>query len=227
MSDQIITRMRNWITNCGLTEGARLPAERSLCADLGVNRTELRKALLVLEAEGHVTRHVGRGTFLAKVSKSGKSGRIDSTISALSESTSPIDAMNARLVVEPQIAQLAAMHATPKHLQDLRRLTTQMREASTWARYEELDGEFHEVIADAAGNTLLQAVHKIINRVRLVVVWRKIDTTASGPSADYHSFAEHDAILDALERRNGSDACVAMRAHLDSTLTAMTMPHGT
>ncbi|MBB5720802.1 DNA-binding FadR family transcriptional regulator [Loktanella ponticola] len=225
MSDQILTRMRNWITNCGLTDGARLPPERTLCAELGVNRTELRKALLVLEAEGHVTRHVGRGTFLSKAPKSNKGGRIDDTIVALAESTSPFEAMNARLVVEPQIARLAAMHATPKHLQELRRLTAQMRDASTWARYEELDGAFHEMIADAAGNTLLQAVHKIINRVRLVVVWRKIDTTAPGPTAGYHSFAEHDAIVDALERRKGGDAAAAMQAHLDSTLAAMTAPH--
>lgn len=217
--------MRNWITNSGLTEGDRFPPERSLCAQLGVSRAELRKAYLVLETEGQLSRAVGRGTFLTKAKKQHKSGGIDKTILSLAESTSPLDAMNARLVVEPQIARLAAVHATPKHLHDLRRLADQMRDASSWARYEELDRDFHEMIADAAGNSLLRAVHKIINRVRLVVVWRKLETTEQRPPATYHSFAEHDAILDALERREGSDASAAMQAHLESTLSAMMAQH--
>ena len=217
--------MRNWIINSGLTEGDRFPPERALCAEMGVSRAELRKAYLVLESEGQLTRAVGRGTFLTKVKKQHKSGGIEKTILSLAESTSPLDAMNARLVVEPQIARLAAMHATPNHLQELHRLADQMRDASSWSRYEELDSDFHEMIADAAGNSLLRAVHKIINRVRLVVVWRKLETTEQRPPESYHSFAEHDAILAALEWREGNDASAAMQAHLESTFSVMMAQH--
>ncbi|MGJ8609699.1 MAG: FadR/GntR family transcriptional regulator [Octadecabacter sp.] len=222
MTDQVLTRIRNWITNSNLTDGDRLPPERALCAELGVSRAELRKAYIVLETEGQLTRSVGRGTFLSKAKKPIKGGGIDKTIMSLAESTSPLDAMNARLLMEPQLARLAAMHATPKHLTDLRRLADQMRDASNWARYEELDRDFHELIASAAGNSLLQAVHKIVNRVRLVVVWRKLETSEQRPPETYHSFAEHDAIMDALENRDGGAAFDAMKVHLESTLTAMT-----
>lgn len=221
MADQVLTRMRNWITNSNLSDGDRFPPERALCIKLGVSRAELRKAYHVLETEGQLIRSVGRGTFLSKTKKPNKGGVIDKTIMSLAESTSPLEAMNARLVVEPQIARLAAMHATPKHLKELRRLADQMRDASSWSRYEELDRDFHEMIADAAGNSLLRAVHKIINRVRLVVVWRKLQTTEQHPPDTYHSFAEHDAILDALTQRKGADAYAAMQAHLESTLAAM------
>src|SRR5215472_15189732 len=44
--------------------GTRLPTERQLAADLGVSRSAVRHALAVLQAEGHVSREVGRGTFL-------------------------------------------------------------------------------------------------------------------------------------------------------------------
>src|SRR5262249_33958718 len=47
-----------------LGSGARLPAERQLAADLGATRTSVRRALAVLEAEGRISREVGRGTFL-------------------------------------------------------------------------------------------------------------------------------------------------------------------
>ena len=48
----------------GLGPGSRLPTERQLAADLGATRTSIRHALAMLEAEGHISREVGRGTFL-------------------------------------------------------------------------------------------------------------------------------------------------------------------
>jgi GntR family uxuAB operon transcriptional repressor len=48
----------------GLGPGSRLPTERQLAADLGATRTSVRHALAMLEAEGRISREVGRGTFL-------------------------------------------------------------------------------------------------------------------------------------------------------------------
>ncbi|MGH3120413.1 MAG: FadR/GntR family transcriptional regulator [Streptosporangiaceae bacterium] len=48
----------------GLGPGSRLPTERRLAADMGATRTSIRHALAVLEAQGHISREVGRGTFL-------------------------------------------------------------------------------------------------------------------------------------------------------------------
>jgi DNA-binding FadR family transcriptional regulator len=48
----------------GLGPGSRLPTERRLAADLGVTRTGIRLALAALEADGLISREVGRGTFL-------------------------------------------------------------------------------------------------------------------------------------------------------------------
>ena len=44
--------------------GARLPTERQLALELGVSRSAIRHAMALLQAEGHVSREVGRGTFL-------------------------------------------------------------------------------------------------------------------------------------------------------------------
>jgi DNA-binding FadR family transcriptional regulator len=65
-------------------------------------------------------------------------------------------------------------------------------------------------------------LHKIMNAVRQVVVWRQLSPGFDGPPPDYHSFAEHEAIVAAIARRDRAAAKMAMRAHLTSTLQAMT-----
>ena len=222
MSAKILARVRTWIASSGLEEGARLPAERELCATLGIGRAELRKALLVLESNGSLKREVGRGTFLAKKPGRTRSDASKQLTEDIAERTGPFEAMVARLALEPELARLAAMHASPRHLRDLRRLAKAMRDAPSWLAYEEKDSEFHNLVAEASGNSLLHEVYKIMNGVRFVVVWRRLDTSEARPDANYHSFDEHDAIIEALEQRDGPAAHHAMQAHLNSTLSTMT-----
>ena len=60
----------------GGREGTRLPTERQLALDLGVSRSAIRHAMALLQAEGHVSREVGRGTFLRGVPDSGAAGPV-------------------------------------------------------------------------------------------------------------------------------------------------------
>ena len=55
--------LREFLVDQELSLNGKLPPERQLCAEFGVTRGRLRKAMAVLEAEGQVWRHVGRGTF--------------------------------------------------------------------------------------------------------------------------------------------------------------------
>ena len=223
MSTKVLARVRTWIASSGLAAGARLPPERDLCAALGISRSELRKALLVLEARGSLVRQVGRGTFFTGKLDPRKSASFGGIVSDLAERTGPHEAMMARMALEPELARQAALHASPRQLRDLRKLATQMRSATSWKAYEEMDSSFHDLLAAASGNALLHELHKILNGVRFVVVWRRLDTPEAGPPDDYHSFGEHDTIVDALEQRSGTDAYNAMQAHLRSTLSTMTV----
>lgn len=223
MHDKTLMRLRTWISGSGLARGGRLPPERSLSAQLGLTRTELRNALLVLETEGLLERHVGRGTFLAKAPPPSRAGRgIEAAVADLSERTGPTEAMTARLLLEPELARISALNCNSNHLTTLCNLAQAMRRAPTWAVYEGLDHEFHKTIAQSTGNVMLEALFEILNRVRQAVVWRRLDRSAPGPDPDYHSFAEHDAIVAALEARDGPAAANAMRAHLNATLQALT-----
>ena len=223
MNDQILARLRAWIGSSGISTGDRLPPERDFCTALGVSRAELRKALLVLEANGSLVRKVGRGTFLTKKPEPRRSVNAAKTVSELAERTGPQEAMIARIAIEPELARMAAIGASPLQLRKLRLMETKMRKAPSWRVYEELDLEFHDLIAESASNSLLHDLHKILNGVRVVVVWQRLSTPQGAPPPpDYHSFVEHDAIVTALEKRSGSEAFEAMKAHLQSTLSMLT-----
>lgn len=218
-SETVLQKLQNWLDAAGLFEGERIPAERILAEELAVSRSDLRKALLVLEAEGRLDRHVGRGTFIKDPSKPGLADA--AKLAILAHQTGPHEAMTARLALEPELARLAALHAAPRQIAELRNLADEMRRASGWDAYEELDTAFHDLIAEATGNLLLHEVSRIVNGVRRKVVWSRLYLPEGRPTPDYHSFAEHDEIVAALERRDPPAARDAMRRHIKSTLGTM------
>jgi DNA-binding FadR family transcriptional regulator len=222
MKDDSLTRFRSWLKSESQPEGFRLPPERELASKLGLSRTDLRKALLVLEAEGRLERRVGRGTFLCNAPKDSAEFGVGLDVNSLAERTGPLEAMTARLALEPELAQMAALQATGQQVSQLRALTQAMRGAPGWRAYEELDADFHALLAQSAGNSLLYELHRIVNAVRKVVVWRRLNPTDQAPPPDYHSLDEHDAIVTALEHRDPTAARAAMRRHLRATIDAMT-----
>src|SRR5215470_17906506 len=86
---------------------SRLPPERELSVLLGVSRSGLREGLEILEAEGRIWRHVGKGTYVGPRPLEGASG-----LDLITAITSPAEVLEVRLLVEPLIARLAAMRAT-------------------------------------------------------------------------------------------------------------------
>ena len=194
-----------------MPEDGRLPPERDLAVALGVTRTELRKALGALEAEGQIWRHVGKGTFMGN-------RPIDSLsdIAALAKRTNPAELMRARLIIEPEIARAAALTATPMHLAELRMCQSQNAEAATWRQYESWDTRLHRTIAEATQNTPLLGLFDMLNALRRAVTWGRLRSNPVKPEPDHHSFTEHEAIIAAIENRDMNGAAAAMRIHLQS-----------
>ena len=207
-----LVQLRAFIVDRAFKEGDRLPPERSLCAELGLRRFELRKALETLEKEGVLWRHVGKGTFLT--AHSNQSGQND--LSTLAKRISPADVMRARAALEPALARDAALHCSALSIAGLRLITARSRTASSWRDYEALDNDLHRQIAEATGSVVLLALFDQLNTLRRMVAWGRLNRHGSRPPDNYSSFLEHERVVEALAARDPDAAQAAMRAHLHS-----------
>jgi DNA-binding FadR family transcriptional regulator len=204
-----LVQLQAFLAQMDISGETRLPAERELCESLGVSRGDLRKALMVLEKDRRIWRHVGKGTFVG-------SGPVEETIgiSEIAGRTNPADVMRARLIIEPEIAREAALHATLDDIAAMRRSMVHTRDAATWRQYENVDNLLHRQIAQASRNNVLLGLFDVLNAVRRTVVWGRLRSDGAHPPADHHSFSDHEHIVDAIADRDMAGAAAAMRLHL-------------
>jgi DNA-binding FadR family transcriptional regulator len=203
-----LNAVRRYLADQKLSLNLRLPPERELCRHLQVTRAELRKALAVLEAEGQIWRHVGRGTFIGS-----RPVLNISDVEYLSGQTSPAEVMETRLAIEPQLARLAAIHATKANFGEMRNCSRNCRAAREWRSYEGWDDKFHRAIASATRNKLLVSLFDTLAAVRRSTTWGQLRSTKLPPT-DHASFLEHEAIYEAIASRDPDLAADCMRQHL-------------
>jgi DNA-binding FadR family transcriptional regulator len=206
-----LTQLRAYLAQRDLPANAQLPPERELCHMLGVSRGELRKALAVLEGNGELWRHVGKGTFIGS-----RPVEERTSIAEIAAASNPGEVMNARLVMEPALASEAAFNATAAELAEMRRCLKASRETVTWRQYENCDNRLHRLIAEASHNTVLVALFDLLNAVRRTVVWGRLRHEFDRPPPDHHSFREHDVVVEAIADRDRTAAAAAMVAHLET-----------
>ena len=214
-----LTQLIAYLAQQDLPPSTRLPPERELSEMLGVSRGDLRKALATLESRGELWRHVGKGTFTG-------SRPVDEMFSAaaIAAQCSPAEVMRARLVIEPELAREAALHATAEDIAELRLCLQESRSAETWRHYETWDNRLHRGVAQAARNPLLLALFDTTNAVRRTVAWGRPRYESVRPPPDHHSFAEHDAFVREISERHPGGAAAAMRRHLQS-VQSLLMAH--
>ncbi len=209
--DGAVTQLRAILAQTDYPPNGRLPPERRLCERLGVTRTALRKALATLESEGQVWRHVGRGTFVGiRPIENNKNAPFVTSL------TSPAEVMETRLLIEPELARLAALNATSADIGEMEACIRKTKAAREWRIYETWDNKLHRTIAQATHNTLLLSLFDHLNTVRRAVVWGRLRVTRLTPDLDHHSFGEHDAIVQAIAERDRTLAANGMRRHLET-----------
>jgi len=197
----------------------RLPAERDLAAQLGVGRLTIRHALEVLEREGDVVRHVGRGTFITS-----NAGSPPPQLQALAHAgalaintqvgLSARELVEVRYVLEPAIAELAALSARESDLNLMLRCMHQREDASRLEDYEHWDYELHMAIAKATHNSMLVELLDLVNRMRRTAVWRSFRAPSMDEEKRKTSNRQHREIVLAICQADPEQAFSAMRAHL-------------
>lgn len=212
-----VENLRKRIMSGALGESGRLPSERALAAELGVARNTLRQALRTLEEDGLLERYVGRGTFVRREARrngaqhSGRDGRILPVNMRLA---SPADLMEVRLIIEPQVATLAASRA---NAEDMAAIDTALRNsvsARGLAEFEHWDAQLHLAIFKATKNAVLIDYYEAINAVRNEPNWYRLKMRTITPELRIVYDRQHTDLVTAIKDRDAEAARRYAHRHL-------------
>ncbi|MEW9920111.1 FadR/GntR family transcriptional regulator [Marimonas sp. MJW-29] len=208
---RVLSAIRHIVTDALLPSDGRLPTERDLAAELGAGRRSVRRALDQLEAEGLVWRRQGKGTFIGQ-----PPDPTEELAAKIVSEVDPLTAMEARLCIEPALADLCARRATADDVALLRQLAERTHEAGEAEATEIWDGALHRAIARIAGNRVMLTAFTLIDEVRMGEEWRRKRHRARSPEALAAYDDQHGRIIDAIDARDGAAAADAMRDHLNT-----------
>ena len=207
--EEIVRQVKAMIADGKLKGGDRLPPERDLAEKFVVSRTSVREALRALESLGLVEIRPGEGTFVRQVS-------IDTLIEPLallmvSQREAIGELFEARRLLEPSLAALAATRATPDEIQEMERiLDEQGREVASGRTGLAQDAQFHAAIGAAAHN---RAITRIAHGIMDLLTQSREDSLNT-PGRPTRSHEDHRRILAAIGRRDADGARAAMLEHI-------------
>src|SRR6266702_2266535 len=224
----------------GAAYGTRLPTERQLAVDLGVSRSAVRHALAVLQAEGRVSREVGRGTFLRFPATPGSpdgsgspggpggarpdpaagqdrdSAAGEPPLGGLSGSAdyAPADVMAVRRLFEPTAMSLVVAWATARDFAEMDRCLRGGERAADHDEFEVWDAALHRSIIAATRSPLLIRLYSEVERARHGRMWGDLKRRNASAARRDEYRRDHQESVAALRLRDAAGATTAMRNHL-------------
>ncbi len=212
LCEEITARIRELVARTRLRPGDRLPPERHLAELFQVSRNSVREAIKRLEQHGVLVSKPGSGTFIADQSETGLSQALEQAF--IRERSRLADIFELRILLEPQIAFLAAQRITDQDRARLDEMIRQQERAIAENRdYQEHDLAFHDFIAACTGN---EAISRLMEKVQDMLTESR-DEPLRSPRRDAESFAGHQRIHQALRERDADRAREAMIRHLQET----------
>lgn len=207
LSDGIAAALQDDILR--MQVGERLPTEAELSSRFGVSRTVVREATRLLVQRGLVTVKPGRGMAVAPVDGSVIAEQYGLLL-RLSEGSFE-QLMELRLVLEVEMAALAAARRTPQDVADMRDLNDRLHTADPTSRsFLDADLSFHEKIAEASGNPFFPLVMRPVNDF----LGDSYSAGTGYPSEADHTVTEHLEIANAIEAGDPARARFAAENHL-------------
>lgn len=208
---KIATVLKEKIEQGEWERGSTLPSERDLAKQLNVSRASVREAIIALEVSGWVEVKMGSGVYI----KSDLPNQVFDF-----QGISPFSLLQARLLIEPETAALAAQNMNDDALIAIKQAyLINVSDNIMGSKTHEGDRLFHIRIAEASGNDayaliLKQLIHEQSSS-ELFTALRRLYTPNDMPM---RSQQEHYAILMALEQRDAEKARQEMRQHLENVI---------
>ena len=209
----VLERLEKLIDDGEYPPGGRLPPERELAERFKVSRPTIREAIIALEALNRVEVKTGSGVYVLALPQP-----VD-----VNPDVSAFELTEARALIEGEAAALAATMITDEQLARLEAVLLEMAsESENGELVSELaDQEFHRIISEATGNTMLIAVFNSMWHIRdhspaVHAAYQAICEDEPQSRVD-----EHLEILDALKARDPKAARDAMHGHFGRILNKL------
>ncbi|HKU14096.1 MAG TPA: FCD domain-containing protein [Steroidobacteraceae bacterium] len=223
--------LRARITDGSWATGTRLPPERGLAEEFGASRNTIRKAIKLLAAESYLSTTENSRPVVSYVKRKeteaagtgrgngahGGEGAIDNYIL----DASPIEVLEARLVIEPEAVALAALRARAEDIEAIRKALAESLAAKNLNDFEHWDGQLHQAIFRATRNTALIGYYRTVNQIRNQPDWIALKKKSVTGERQRLYDRQHTAIVTAIVNRLPDKGKAAMRAHLESVRKAM------
>lgn len=225
LAQELVAVLTERIRSGQLKRGDKLPTESQIMAEEGVSRTVVREAISRLQAAGQVETRHGIGTFVLD-QPSGGGFRIDpATIVTLRE---VLAVLELRIALEVESAGLAAQRRSDEALSGMRAALDELNEGVSHASDAvSADFQFHLQIAQASGNHYFA---DIINHLGTSIIPRtRLNSARLAHDDQPHYMSrlshEHEAIYEAIARRDSEGAKMAMRMHLSNSRERLRQAH--
>jgi DNA-binding FadR family transcriptional regulator len=214
--EQVADRIAADISACRLAPGQRLPSERDLARRLEVGRASVREAIAALQVAGMIETRPGAGSFVA----AGAAGRAREA-----HDSSPSDLLEARALLEPAVARLAAQRGRPDEEAEV--LLAEMERAAEQgdlAGWNDCDRRFHQRIAALTGNPVVLDLAERIAAVMDEPLWQRLrDDSIAVPGRTTLHLAEHRMIYEAIAEGDADAAELYASQHIRRVRRYMTL----
>jgi GntR family transcriptional repressor for pyruvate dehydrogenase complex len=217
LSMRIAEQLQKAIVSGALPEGDRLPPERELAMRFQASRSSVQQAIHILELMGLVVirRGTDGGAFVTKPDLMKVSRIMQSMLQASRFDAAAV--YQARLLIEPAIAELAAHVATPEDIATLRAsIDVTRKPLARGDPYPHVGRNFHYLLACATGSELLTILLSALLGLEQAAQVRH------RPASGHRRVHAHDRIVDAIERRDGEAARRHVAEHLQEMLESVT-----
>ena len=207
LTERVEERLLQYILDEGLPVGTKLPNEYQLASLFGVGRGTIRESVKSLVSRGVLRVRHGSGTYVASVSPAGKDTL---GLEAIENKLQlALDLTELRLILEPDIAAMAALKRTEEEARQLAECCAAVqRKIEAGEDYIKEDMAFHSHIAACSHNMAVQALMPMIETavVSIANVTRRALLTAT--------IETHGQLVDYITQRDPVGARTAMAMHL-------------
>jgi GntR family transcriptional repressor for pyruvate dehydrogenase complex len=209
ISHEVTGQLKHAILLGQFQTGDKLPPERELAEQFQVSRVAVRESLRVLENAGFVTIRQGAtgGTFVTDLTFENLSNAFIDLF--LAEKISIPELVHVRVLVEPEMARLAALQADGESAELLRE-ALEAEELPSRTLVEDLNRKtlVHYILAEMCGNRFLEALER-----SLMALTRRVVQVVEPKRLWLHPAGMHRPVVDAVLARNPDEAAEAMRRH--------------